>query len=208
MSNTLSAATPVQPTTSPTQPREASAARAPARPSRMAQDSFDSALRRAGERSISTDDDASVRDEDDDSTQENSLATTQPGVPRAPVLPATPAPAGQAIAPASLTDTAVAMQIAQPAWSAASLPPGALGAAPQAWSVQLTDSGLPIQQLNMQRVAAGPQAGLHLSMSSSTDSRRLPLERLRERLAAKGQAPQSLSLHAAHDAAQDAQDTL
>lgn len=207
MSNTLSAATPVQPAASPTQPREASAARAPARPSRMAQDGFDNALRRAGERSASTDDDASVRDEDDDNTQENLLAT-QPGVARAPVLPATPAPAGQTIAPASLTDTALAMQIAQPAWSATSLPPGALGAVPQAWSVQLTDSGLPIQQLNMQRVAAGPQAGLHLSMSSSTDSRRLPLERLRERLATKGQAPQSLSLHPAHDPAQDSQDTL
>jgi hypothetical protein len=206
----VSASTPTQPATSnttPAPPREASAPRAPARPSRMAQDSFDSALRRAGERSASTDDNASVHDDEDDDTPENLLATAQTVGTRATAVPNTPA--GVLAAPASATEAVVAMQIAQPTWSSSSLPPGALGAVPNAWSVQLTDAGLPIQQLNMQRLTAGPQAGLHLSMSTSADSRRLPLDRLRERLATKGQAPQSLSLHApTQDAAQDAQEPV
>jgi hypothetical protein len=189
-------------------PTPTTPARVPARPSRGAQDSFDGALRRAGERPSSTDDDASVHDDDDDNKHENLLATAVPARPLAAPLAAAPA-GGLTAAPASLTDAAVALRIAQPTWSNPSLPPGALGAVPQAWSVHLNDTGLPIQQLNMQRLTAGPHAGLHLSLSTSTDTRRLPLDRLRERLAAKGQAPQSLSLHPqAGDAAQDAQDPV
>ncbi len=189
-------------------PTPATPVRAAMRPSRAAQDSFDVSLRRAGEQSSSTDDDAPVREDDDDKQHENLLATALPPRPLAAPLAAAPA-GGLTAAPASLTDTAVALRIAQPSWSSQSLPAGALGAVPQAWSVHLNDTGLPIQQLNMQRLTAGPHAGLHLSLSTSSDTRRLPLDRLRERLAAKGQAPQSLSLHPqAGDPAQDAQDPV
>jgi hypothetical protein len=200
MNTTPSAATPNQQSTTPA--RDAGATRTPPRPSRSAQDGFDSALRRAGERSASTDDDTSLRDDDEqDGAHENLLAAAVPAVLRALSRP--PIAAGLTAAPASATANVMAMQIAQPAWSAGALSPHALGASPQAWSVQLTDSGLPVQQLNMQRLPSG----LHLSLGTATDTRRLPLDRLRERLVGKGQAPQSLRQHPlAHEPAQDSQD--
>lgn len=192
---TPTVSTPSQPATTPT--REPGAARTPPRPSRAAQDGFDSALRRAGERSSSADDEASLHaDEEQDGAQQNLLATVLPAVPRAMAPP--PIVAGLTAAPLSATGNAMAMQIAQPAQptlAASALSPHALGASPQAWAVQLSDSGLPVQQLTMQRGATG----LQLSLGTTTDTRRLPLERLRERLVGKGQALQSLRQHPLSD---------
>jgi hypothetical protein len=182
-------ATPSQPATTP--PRDASATRTPPR---AAQDGFDSALRRAGERSASTDDEASLHhDEEQDGAHANLLAAVVPAVPRVLVPPTVVA--GLTAAPLSATGNAMAMQIAQPALSASALSPPVLGASPQAWAVQLTDGSLPVQQLNVQRGATG----LHLGLGTSTDTRRLPLDRLRERLVDRGQAPQSLRQHPLSD---------
>jgi hypothetical protein len=171
-----------------------SATRTPPRPNRAEQDGFDGALRRAGERPASADDEASLRDEDQqDGAHENLLAAVVSAVPRAMARP--PIVAGLTAAPLSATGNAMAMQIAQPALSASALSPHALGASPQAWAVQLGDSGLPVQQLTMQRGATG----LHLALGTSADTRRLPLDRLRERLVGKGQALQSLRQHPLSD---------
>lgn len=203
MNATTTVSTPNQPATQPT--REANAARTTPRPSRAAQDGFDSALRRADERSASANDDEAALRHDDEpgGAQENLLAAAvMPAAPRA-VLPP-PVVAGLTAAPLSATGNSLAMQIAQPALSQSALSPHALGASPQAWAVQLTDSGLPVQQLNIQRGATG----LHLSLGTSTDTRRLPLDRLRERLVDKGQAPQSLRQHVlSEDPAQGSQDS-
>ncbi len=199
--NTPTVSTPSQPATPP--PRDASATRTPPR---AAQDGFDSALRRAGERSASTDDEASLRhDEEQDGAHENLLAALVPAAPRAMAPP--PIVAGLTAAPLSATGNAIAMQIAQPAQptlAASALSPHALGASPQEWAVQFSDSSLPVQQLNMQRGATG----LHLALATSTDTRRLPLDRLRERFVGKGQALQSLRQHAlSDDPSQGSQET-
>lgn len=186
--NTPSVSTPSQQAAIPA--RDAGATRTPPRPSRAEQDGFDGALRRAGERPASADDEASLRDEDQqDGAHENLLAAVVSAVPRAMARP--PIVAGLTAAPLSATGNAMAMQIAQPALSASALSPHALGASPQAWAVQLGDSSLPVQQLNLERGAGG----LHLSLGASADTRRLPLDRLRERLVGKGQALQSLRQH-------------
>jgi hypothetical protein len=200
MNSTVSAATPSPPSTTPA--RDTSALRTPPRPSRSSQDGFDSALRRAGERSAAGDDEASLRDgQEQHGAHDNLLAVAMPVVPRA--LAPLPMAAGLTAAPASVTGHAMAMQIAQPAWSASALSPHALGVSPQAWSVQLGDSGLPVQQLDMQRQASG----LQLTLGTAGETRRLPLDRLRERLVGKGQVLQSLRQQPLpHDPAQDPQD--
>ena len=58
------------------------------------------------------------------------------------------------------------------------------------WQLQLLDRSLPVQQLDIQRGAAG---GLRVVLSASPETARsAPLERLRQRLVARGSAPESL----------------
>jgi hypothetical protein len=198
--NTPPVSTPSQPAAPPA--RDAAGTRTPPRPSRAEQDRFDGALRRAGERSASPEDEAPLHNEkEQDAAHENLLAAAVSAVPcavaRAPVV------AGLTAAPLSATGNAMALQIAQPASLSSALSPHAPGASPQAWAVQLTDSGLPVQQLHLQRAAGG----LQLSLGTSTDTRRLPLDRLRERLVGKGAALQSLRQHPLSDEpAQGSQD--
>ena len=81
--NTPTVSTPSQPATTP--PRDASATRTPPR---AAQDGFDSALRRAGERAASADDEASLHNDDEqDGAPANLLAAVVPAVPLAVAPP-------------------------------------------------------------------------------------------------------------------------
>ena len=72
------------------------------------------------------------------------------------------------------------------------------GAVPGAWSLQLLDRSLPVQQLDIQRSAAG---ALRVALSASPETaRNAPLERLRQRLVARGSAPESLVYRQAREA--------
>ena len=66
-----------------------------------------------------------------------------------------------------------------------------------AWQLQLLDRSLPVQQLDIQRTAAG---ALRLALGASPETARsAPLERLRQRLVARGNAPESLVYRQAHE---------
>lgn len=97
-----------------------------------------------------------------------------------------------------------------PTWSARAPPPldavskqlNALQVAPangvrSEWQLQLLDRSLPVQQLDIQRGAAG---GLRVVLSASPETARsAPLERLRQRLVARGSAPESLRFRQARE---------
>jgi hypothetical protein len=169
------------------------AARTSQPPSRAAQDHFDSALRRAGQRADRDDAHTPAReDHDDDAVHENLMATSAVPPP-ARNAQALPNASLQAAAPVSLTAQAQISQLSQPASVTANA----------AWSLQLVEPGLPIQQVHIERITGGPQAGVHINLSSNVDSRRLPLDRLRERLAGKGEASHSVGLHTPVQAAAD-----
>ena len=113
----------------------------------------------------------------------NAPSTPLPqAVPTAPLQPAAaPAPAWSARAPQPLD--AVSKQL-----NALQLPP-ASGLRSE-WQLQLLDRSLPVQQLDIQRGAAG---ALRVVLSASPETARsAPLERLRQRLVARGSAPESL----------------
>ena len=62
---------------------------------------------------------------------------------------------------------------------------------PGQWKLQLLDASLPVQQLDIRRGSAG---GLRVALGASAETARsAPLERLRQRLAARGNAPESLA---------------
>ena len=126
-------------------------------------------------------------------------AGTEASAAALPTPPSMPLPLPQAVA------SALPLRAAAPAptWSARAPQPldavsrqlNALQVAPASgvrseWQLQLLDRSLPVQQLDIQRGAAG---GLRVVLSASPETARsAPLERLRQRLVARGSAPESL----------------
>ena len=126
-------------------------------------------------------------------------AGTEAAATALPTPPSMPLPLPQAVA------SALPLRAAAPAptWSACAPQPldavsrqlNALQVAPASrvrseWQLQLLDRSLPVQQLDIQRGAAG---GLRVVLSASPETARsAPLERLRQRLVARGSAPESL----------------
>ena len=105
-----------------------------------------------------------------------------------PQQAAAPAPTWSARAPQPLD--AVSKQL-----NALQLPP-ASGLRSE-WQLQLLDRSLPVQQLDIQRGAAG---ALRVVLSASPETARsAPLERLRQRLMARGSAPESLVFRQARE---------
>ena len=103
-------------------------------------------------------------------------------------LAAAPAPTWSARAPQPLD--AVSKQL-----NALQVPPA--GGLRSEWQLQLLDRSLPVQQLDIQRGAAG---ALRVVLSASPETARsAPLERLRQRLVARGSAPESLVLRQARE---------
>ena len=135
-------------------------------------------------------------DERDAATEASATALPSPSslpLPQAVPTPslqpaAAPAPAWSARAPQPLD--AVSRQL-----NALQLPP-ASGLRSE-WQLQLLDRSLPVQQLDIQRGAAG---ALRVVLSASPETARsAPLERLRQRLVARGSAPESLVLRQARE---------
>ena len=142
---------------------------------------------------------AEVEAEDADQRDANmaNAAGTEASATALPTPPSMPLP--QAVA------SALPLRAAAPAptWSARAPQPldavsrqlNALQVAPASgvrseWQLQLLDRSLPVQQLDIQRGAAG---GLRVVLSASPETARsAPLERLRQRLVARGSAPESL----------------
>ena len=129
-----------------------------------------------------------------------------PTLPHAPTPTLAPTPLALAV------PTAAPLQAAAeaPTWSAraprpldavsthlhalASVPGHAV---PGEWALQLLDRSLPVQQLDVQRSAAG---ALRVALSASPETtRNAPLDRLRQRLVARGHAPESLVYRHAHE---------
>ena len=105
-----------------------------------------------------------------------------------PQQAAAPAPTWSARAPQPLD--AVSKQL-----NALQLRPGS--GLRSEWQLQLLDRSLPVQQLDIQRGAAG---ALRVVLSASPETARsAPLERLRQRLVARGSAPESLVLRQARE---------
>jgi hypothetical protein len=152
-----------------------------AQPRRDARADFETALQRAG-RSPSKQNPAQEEPEDrpagvvPDATLPPWQAAALP--PPRPTVEA-PAWTPRAQRPADAVSTYL---------NALQLPPGS--SVPGQWKLQLLDSSLPVQQLDIQRSPAG---GLRLALSASPEAARAaPLERLRQRLTARGSAPESL----------------
>ena len=105
-----------------------------------------------------------------------------------PQQAAAPAPTWSARAPQPLD--AVSKQL-----NALQVPP-ASGLRSE-WQLQLLDRSLPVQQLDIQRGAAG---ALRVVLSASPETARsAPLDRLRQRLTARGSAPESLVFRQARE---------
>ena len=122
-------------------------------------------------------------------------SAAQPSMPLAQAMPtpspqqaAAPAPTWSARAPQPLD--AVSKQL-----NALQLPPA--NGLRSEWQLQLLDRSLPVQQLDIQRGAAG---ALRVVLSASPETARsAPLDRLRQRLVARGSAPESLVFRQARE---------
>ena len=137
-------------------------------------------------------------DADERNAHAEALAAPLPNPPSTP-LPqaaptaslqpaAAPAPTWSARAPQPLD--AVSKQL-----NALQVPP-ASGLRSE-WQLQLLDRSLPVQQIDIQRGAAG---ALRVVLSASPEAARsAPLERLRQRLVARGSAPESLLFRQARE---------
>ncbi len=120
----------------------------------------------------------------------NAASTPLPQAVPTPSLQPAAAPASTWSARAPQPPDAVSRQL-----NALQLPP-ASGLRSE-WQLQLLDRSLPVQQLDIQRGAAG---ALRVVLSASSETARsAPLERLRQRLVARGSAPESLVFRQARE---------
>ena len=142
--------------------------------------------------------DAGAQGQDAGGAGTDASATPSPSPLSTPLPQAVPNAAplrAAACAPAWSPRAAQPLDAVSTQLKALQLPPGS--GVRSAWQLQLLDRSLPVQQLDIQRTAAGT---LRLTLGASPETARsAPLERLRQRLVARGNAPESLVYRQAHE---------
>lgn len=142
-------------------------------PADAATAAFEASLRRAGRGRLGLADEADARDASAEGIPQGLQAApvaapprAEPQAPRWAPLPVT-------------TPDAVTRQL-----KAQALPD--IASEPGRWQLQITETGLPVQRLDLQRSAAGPVTVLVSALAEAQQPRHTA--RLRERLAARGAA--------------------
>lgn len=158
---------PVQRRTTET-PREGEAAK----PADATADAFEASLRRAGRGRQGLGDETEARD----ALPQGAPQTLQTSWP-VPASPRVEAPVARWAPQAAVAPDAVTRQL-----KAQALPDA--GGEPGRWQLQITEAGLPVQRLDVQRSAAGPVTVLVSALTEAQQPRHTA--RLRERLAARG----------------------